>query len=185
MGVLRKGLFVTTGGLSGAVGIKANLKKERIAKALEAQNRPARVASAAARDSGRQFAHPLRLFEVRKLSPEDKVAAVGAKSKGANGRRNGRADDAMPVNGEVAGLSTLEGHQQRRPVGCGLAGDGTQNAEQHGRPHLARGDLFARDFASSRSAARRSGGELVLGDGVVERLRLPRTGDGWCGLSDR
>ena len=66
MGVRRKGLFVATGGRSGAVGIKANSKKERIAKALEAQNRPARVAPAAARDSGRQFTHL--------LSPEDKVA---------------------------------------------------------------------------------------------------------------
>lgn len=74
MGVLRKGLFVATGGLGGAVGIKANSKKERIAKALEAQNRPARVAPAAARDSGRQFTHLLGLFEFRKLSPEDKVA---------------------------------------------------------------------------------------------------------------
>ena len=112
MGVLRKGRFVTTGGLSGAVGIKANSKKERIAKALEAQNRPARVAPAVARDSGRQFTHLLGLFDFRKLSPEDKVACSRWCEEGANGRssgrRNGRADDAMLVNGEVAGLSTPE-----------------------------------------------------------------------------
>jgi hypothetical protein len=34
---MRKGLFVATGGLSGAAGIKANSKKERIAKATEKQ----------------------------------------------------------------------------------------------------------------------------------------------------
>lgn len=39
MGFLRKGLFVATGGLSGAAGIKANSKKERTAKALEKQLR--------------------------------------------------------------------------------------------------------------------------------------------------
>ena len=39
MGFLRKGLFVATGGLSGAAGVKANSKKERTAKALERQNR--------------------------------------------------------------------------------------------------------------------------------------------------
>ena len=39
MGFLRKGLFVATGGLSGAAGVKANSKKERTAKALEKQNR--------------------------------------------------------------------------------------------------------------------------------------------------
>jgi hypothetical protein len=39
MGFLRKTLWVGTGGLSGAVGIKANSKKERTAKALEQQNR--------------------------------------------------------------------------------------------------------------------------------------------------
>jgi hypothetical protein len=41
MGFLRKGLFVATGGLSGAAGVKANSKKERTAKALEKQNRVA------------------------------------------------------------------------------------------------------------------------------------------------
>ena len=35
MGFMRKALFVGTGGASGAVGIKANSKKERIAKASE------------------------------------------------------------------------------------------------------------------------------------------------------
>jgi hypothetical protein len=45
MGFLRKGLFVATGGVSGAAGIKANSKKERTAKALEAQNRAAKQAS--------------------------------------------------------------------------------------------------------------------------------------------
>jgi hypothetical protein len=39
MGFLRKGLFVATGGASG-LAFKANSKKERTAKALEAQNRP-------------------------------------------------------------------------------------------------------------------------------------------------
>lgn len=39
MGFLRKGLFVASGGLSGAAGIKANSKKERTAKAAEAQLR--------------------------------------------------------------------------------------------------------------------------------------------------
>lgn len=39
MGVLRKGLWIGTGGLSGAAGVKANSKKERTAKALEKQNR--------------------------------------------------------------------------------------------------------------------------------------------------
>lgn len=39
MGFLRKSLFVATGGLSGAAGIKANSKKERTAKAQEAQLR--------------------------------------------------------------------------------------------------------------------------------------------------
>jgi len=39
MGFLRKGLFVASGGLSGAAGIKANSKKERTAKAMEAQLR--------------------------------------------------------------------------------------------------------------------------------------------------
>jgi hypothetical protein len=39
MGVMRKGLFVATGGLSGAAGVKANSKKERSAKALEKQNK--------------------------------------------------------------------------------------------------------------------------------------------------
>lgn len=37
MGFIRKALFVGTGGASGAVGIKANSKKERIAKASERQ----------------------------------------------------------------------------------------------------------------------------------------------------
>lgn len=56
MGFLRKGLFVASGGLSGAAGIKANSKKERTAKAMEAQlrlqkqamraNRPAAVPKA-------------------------------------------------------------------------------------------------------------------------------------------
>ena len=39
MGLFRKTLFVATGGMSGAVGIKANSKKERIAKASEKQVR--------------------------------------------------------------------------------------------------------------------------------------------------
>jgi len=37
MGFLRKTLWVSTGGLSGAVGVKANSKKDRTAKAAEAQ----------------------------------------------------------------------------------------------------------------------------------------------------
>jgi|GEM_PF-3620578 len=37
MGVLRKALFLSTMGISGAVGIKTNSKKERIAKSLERQ----------------------------------------------------------------------------------------------------------------------------------------------------
>jgi ribosomal protein L7/L12 len=36
---MRKGLWIGTGGLSGAAGIKANSKKDRTAKALEKQNR--------------------------------------------------------------------------------------------------------------------------------------------------
>jgi hypothetical protein len=39
MGLLRKATFVATGGASGLVGVKANSKKERTAKALEEQNR--------------------------------------------------------------------------------------------------------------------------------------------------
>ena len=39
MGFMRKALFLGTGGLSGAAGIKANSKKERTAKALEKQVR--------------------------------------------------------------------------------------------------------------------------------------------------
>jgi hypothetical protein len=45
MGFLRKGLFVASGGLSGAAGVKANSKKERTAKALEQQNRLAKKAA--------------------------------------------------------------------------------------------------------------------------------------------
>jgi hypothetical protein len=37
MGFMRKALFVSTGGLSGAAGVKANSKKERVAKATEKQ----------------------------------------------------------------------------------------------------------------------------------------------------
>lgn len=39
MGFMRKALFLGTGGLSGAAGIKANSKKERTAKAAEKQLR--------------------------------------------------------------------------------------------------------------------------------------------------
>jgi len=39
MGFLRKGLFVATGGLSGVAGVRANSKKDRTAKAMEAQLR--------------------------------------------------------------------------------------------------------------------------------------------------
>jgi large subunit ribosomal protein L7/L12 len=39
VGFMRKALFVYTGGLSGAAGIKANSKKERTAKAMEKQVR--------------------------------------------------------------------------------------------------------------------------------------------------
>jgi hypothetical protein len=42
MGIMRKGLFLASGGMSGVAGVKANSKKERIAKALEKQNREAR-----------------------------------------------------------------------------------------------------------------------------------------------
>lgn len=37
MGFMRKSLFVATGGLSGAAGVKANSKKDRAAKAAEKQ----------------------------------------------------------------------------------------------------------------------------------------------------
>jgi hypothetical protein len=37
MGLLRKTLFIGTGGLSGVAGVRANSKKERSAKALEKQ----------------------------------------------------------------------------------------------------------------------------------------------------
>jgi DNA-directed RNA polymerase subunit RPC12/RpoP len=39
MGFMRKALFLGTGGLSGAAGVKANSKKERTAKAAEKQLR--------------------------------------------------------------------------------------------------------------------------------------------------
>jgi hypothetical protein len=46
---MRKALFVSTGGMSRVVGVRTNSKKERIAKALEKQNRmmmrPARTTS--------------------------------------------------------------------------------------------------------------------------------------------
>ena len=39
MGFMRKALFLQTGGMSRAVGIRTNSKKDRTAKALEKQNR--------------------------------------------------------------------------------------------------------------------------------------------------
>jgi hypothetical protein len=39
MGLMRKALFVGTGGLSGMAGVRANSKKERTAKAAEKQVR--------------------------------------------------------------------------------------------------------------------------------------------------
>ncbi|MHB1853612.1 MAG: hypothetical protein ACYCS2_00955 [Acidimicrobiales bacterium] len=68
MGFLRKGLFVATGGLSGAAGIKANSKKERTAKAAEAMARaqgvgPRRIDYAATALTG------LAIPEARRSAP--------------------------------------------------------------------------------------------------------------------
>lgn len=67
MGFMRKALFVSTGGLSGVAGVKANSKKERTAKAAEKQLRiqkqQLRAAKIAARSqtSSHQQPQPTRV----------------------------------------------------------------------------------------------------------------------------
>jgi hypothetical protein len=119
MGFLRKALFVGTGGLSGAAGVKANSKKERTAKALEKQNRllqrqesaaapvyarPGPISDelaklAALHDQGaltdEEFdAAKDRLFRspeaIERPAPEDQRSGFGAALKG--GFAQGRAD---------------------------------------------------------------------------------------------
>jgi hypothetical protein len=59
MGYMRKGLFLGTGGMSGLL-VNANSKKERIAKALEKQNRQGAMAHAFDKEAGRQQRQALK-----------------------------------------------------------------------------------------------------------------------------
>lgn len=57
MGFMRKALFVSTGGLSGVAGVKANSKKERTAKATEKQVRLQKQQLKAAKSAARNISH--------------------------------------------------------------------------------------------------------------------------------
>lgn len=75
MGFMRKALFVSTGGLSGVAGVKANSKKERTAKAAEKQLRLQRQQLRAAESAARAQKSAARTLSRQQPEPVDATSA--------------------------------------------------------------------------------------------------------------
>jgi hypothetical protein len=93
MGILRKGLFLGTGGMSGVAGVRANSKKERIAKALEKQNREA------ARQAAPPAAKGFRAGFESKVRPVPATTITAAEDQ----RLLGLVKDGWPPKGVLTG----------------------------------------------------------------------------------